>query len=81
MVKTFFIKLKKKVLLRDKTVILKDLSAGKGKLIKLIINNDGNNNLRKNVTPEKFINNLIISDSNPEILKINHHGVKLKVNF
>ena len=81
MVKTPFIQLKKKALLRDKTVIPKDLSAGEGELINLVINNDGNNNLRKNTTPEISINSLIISDSNPETSEINHHGTNLKASF
>ena len=73
-VKTPFIKLKERALLRDKTIIPKDLSAGERELINLVINNDGNNDLGKNVAPEEFINNLIISDFNfnPELLEINH---------
>ena len=83
MVKTLFIQLKKRVLLRDKTVIPKNLSTGERELINLVINNNGNNNLRKNVTPKKFINSLIISNFyfNPELLKINHYGINLKAKF
>ena len=81
MVKTPFIQLKEKALLRDKTVIPKNLSAGEGELIDLVINNDGDSDLRKNATPEEFINSLIISNSNPEISEINHHGINLKVKF
>ena len=82
-VKTPFIQLKEKALLRDKTVILKNLSARKGKLINLVINNDGDNDLGKNATPEESINNLIISNSNsdPETSEINHHGTNLKAKF
>ena len=81
MVKTPFIQLKEKALLRDKTVIPKDLFAGEGELIDLVINNDGDSDLRKDVVPEKSINSPIISDFNPEILEINHHGVNLEVKF
>ena len=81
MVKTPFIKLKARALLRDKTAIPKDLSAGEGKLIDLVTNNDGDSDLGKDAAPEEFINSLIISDSDPEISKINHHGVKLEANF
>ena len=35
----------------------------------------------KDVAPEEFINSLIIFDSNPEILEINHHGVNLEAKF
>ena len=80
-VKTPFIKLKERVLLRDKTVIPKDLFTGEGELINLVTNNDGNSDLRKNATPEEFINNLIIFDFYPEILEINHHGINLEVKF
>ena len=82
-VKTPFITLKEKALLRDKTLIPKDLSTGEGELINLVINNDGNDDLGKDATPKKFINNLIISNlnSNPESLKINYYGVNLKVKF
>ena len=82
MIKTPFIQLKEKALLRDKTVIPKDLSTGERELINLVIN-DGNNNLRKNAMPEEFINNLIISNSNfdPEPLEINHHGANLEAKF
>ena len=62
MVKTLFIKLKKRALLRNKTVIPKDLFAGEGELINLVINNDGNSDLRKDVVPEEFINSPIIFD-------------------
>ena len=81
MVKTPFIKLKEKALLRDKTAIPKNLSAGEGELINLITNNYGDNNLRKDTTPKKFINSLIIFNSNPEISEINHYSVSLKVKF
>ena len=82
MVKTLFIQLKERALLRDKTVIPKDLSAGEGELINLVIN-DGNNNLGKDATPEKSINSPIISNSNsnPESSEINHYGANLKVKF
>ena len=75
MVKTLFIKLKEKALLRDKTAIQKHLSAGEGELINLVTNNNGNNNLRKAITPEESINSPTIFDSNPETSEINHHGV------
>ena len=81
MVKTPFIKLKERVLLKDKTAIPKDLFAGEGELIDLVINNDGDSNLGKDIAPEEFINSLIISDFDPETLEINHHGVNLKVKF
>ena len=81
MVKTPFIQLKERALLRDKTVIPKDLFTGERELIDLVINNDGDNNLRKDVTPKEFINNLIIFNFNPEILEINNHGINLKVKF
>ena len=81
MVKTPFIQLKQRVLLRDKTVIPKDLSAGEGELIDLVINNDGDSDLGKDAAPEKSINNPIIFNSNPETLEINHYGVNLKVKF
>ena len=82
MVKTPFIQLKEKALLKDKTAIPKNLSAGERELINLVIN-DGDNNLRKDVTPEKSINNPIISNfnSDPELLEINHYGVNLKAKF
>ena len=82
-VKTPFIQLKERVLLKDKTVILKDLSTGEGEWINLVINNDGGSNLGKDVAPEEFINNLIISnsDSDPESLEISHYGVNLKVKL
>ena len=81
MIKTLFLNLKERVLLRIKTVIPKDLSAGEGELINLVINNDGDNDLRKNVTPEEFINNPIIFNFNPETSEINHHGANLKAKF
>ena len=81
MVKTLFIQLKERALLRDKTVIPKDLFAGERELINLVINNDGDNDLRKDIMPEKSINSLIIFNFNPEISEINHHGVNLKVKF
>ena len=81
MVKTPFIKLKEKVLLKDKTVILKNLFTGEGELINLVTNNDGDSDLKKDATLKKFINNLIIFNSNPKISEINHHGVNLKANF
>ena len=55
--------------------------AGERELINLVINNDGDNNLGKDATPEKFINNLIIFDFNPEILEIYYHGVNLEAKF
>ena len=81
MVKTPFIQLKEKALLRDKTVIPKDLSAGEGELINLVTKNDGDNDLRKDTAPEKSINSLIIFDSNREISEINHYGANLKAKF
>ena len=83
MVKTLFIQLKERVLLRDKTAILKDLSTGKGELINLVTNNNGNSDLRKNAAPKEFINSPIISNSNsnPESSKINHYGANLKAKF
>ena len=81
MVKTPFIQLKKKVLLKDKTVIPKNLFTRKRELINLVTNNDGDNNLRKDTIPEESINNPIIFNFNPETLKINHHGVNLKAKF
>ena len=81
MVKTFFIKLKEKALLRDKTVIPKNLFTGERELIDLVINNDGDNNLGKDVTPKEFINSPIISNFNAEILEINHYGINLKGKF
>ena len=82
-VKTPFIKLKERALLRDKTAIPKDLSAGEEEFIDLVINNDGDNDLGKDVAPEESINSLIISnsDSDPETLEINHHGVNLEAKF
>ena len=81
MVKTPFIQLKEKALLRDKTAIPKDLSAGEGELINLVTNNDGDNDLGKDAAPEEFINNPIIFNSDPEISEINHHGTNLEVKF
>ena len=80
-VKTLFIKLKERALLRDKTVIPKDLSAREGELIDLVINNDGDSDLGKDAAPEEFINSLIISDSDPETSEINHYGVNLEAKF
>ena len=80
-IKTPFIKLKERVLLRDKTVIPKDLSAGERELINLVINNDGDNDLRKDAAPKESINNPIISNSDPETLEINYHGINLKAKF
>ena len=77
MVKTPFINLKEKALLKDKIIIPKDLFAGERELIDLVTNNDGDNDLGKDAAPEKFINNPIISDSNPETSEINHHGINL----
>ena len=81
MVKTLFIKLKERVLLRDKTVIPRDLFTGKGELIDLVINNNGDSNLGKDVAPEKFINSLIIFNfnSDPELLELNYYGVCNKI--
>ena len=81
MVKTPFIQLKERALLKDKTAIPKNLSAGEGELINLVTNNDGDNNLGKNAAPEKSINSPIISNSNPETLEINYHGINLKAKF
>ena len=77
MVKPLFIKLTERVLLRDRTVIPRNLSAGDGELIDLVTNNDGYSDLGKDVTPKEFINSLIIFNSNPEILEINHYGIDL----
>ena len=81
-VKTPFIQLKERALLRDKTAIPKDLSTGKGELINLVTN-DGDSDLGKNAAPEEFINNPIISNSdfNPESSEINHYGANLKAKF
>ena len=57
------------------------MSAGEGELIDLVINNDGDSDLGKDVAPEESINSLIISDSDPEISEINHHGVNLEAKF
>ena len=80
-VKTPFIQLKERALLRDKTVIPKDLFAGEGELIDLVIKNDGDSDLGKDVAPEEFINSPIIFDFDPETLEINHYGVNLEVKF
>ena len=83
MVKTPFIQLKERALLRDKTVIPKDLSAGERELINLVTNNDGDSDLGKDVAPEESINSPIISNSNsnPELSEINHYGANLKAKF
>ena len=81
MVKTLFIYLKERVLLRDKTVIPKDLSAGERELIDLVINNNGNSDLGKDTVPEEFINSFIIFNFDLEILEINYNGVNLEVKF
>ena len=83
MVKTPFIQLKERALLRDKTAIPKNLFARERELINLVINNNGDSDLGKNTTPEKSINNPIIfySDSNPETSEINHHGANLEAKF
>ena len=80
MVKTPFIQLKERALLKDKTAIPKNLSTGEGELINLITN-DGDNDLRKDATPKESINNPIISNSNPETSEINHYGANLKAKF
>ena len=82
MVKTPFIQLKEKALLRNKTAISKDLFTGEGELINLVTN-DGDNNLGKDAAPEKSINNPIISNfnSNPESLEINHYSTNLEAKF
>ena len=80
-VKIPFINLKERALLRDKTAIPRDLFAGEGELIDLVINNDGDSDLGKDVAPEEFINSLIIFDFDPEISEINHYGVNLEVKF
>ena len=83
MVKTPFIKLKERALLRDKTVIPKDLSTGEGELINLVTNNDGDSDLGKDAAPEEFINSPIISNSysDPESSEINHYGANLEAKF
>ena len=81
MVKTPFIQLKERALLKDKTAIPKDLSTGERELINLVTNNDGDNDLGKDTTPEESINSPIISNSNPETSEINHHGANLKAKF
>ena len=75
--------LKERALLRDKTAIPKDLFAEEGELIDLVINNDGDSDLGKDVAPKEFINSLIIfnSDSDPELLEINHYGTNLEAKF
>ena len=62
---------------------MKDLSAGEGELIDLVINNDGDSDLGKDAAPEEFINSLIIFnlDFDPELLEINYYGVNLEVKF
>ena len=82
-VKTPFIQLKERALLRDKTAIPKDLSAGERELINLVTNNDGDNDLGKDTAPEESINSPIISNSNsnPESSEINHYSVNLKAKF
>ena len=61
---------------------MKDLSAGEGELINLVIN-DGDNDLGKDAAPEEFINSPIISnyDSDPELSEINYYGVNLEAKF
>ena len=81
MIKTPFITLKERVLIKDKTVIPKDLSAGEGELINLVTNNNNDNNLRKNITPKKSINSPIIFNFDAEISEINHHGINFKAKF
>ena len=54
---------------------------GEGELINLVINNDGDNDLGKNATPEESINSLIIFNSDPETLEINYHGINLEAKF
>ena len=82
-IKTPFIQLKERVLLKDKTIIPKDLSAGEGELIDLVINNDGDNDLGKDAAPKESINSPIISNSNsnPELSEINHYGANFKAKF
>ena len=60
MVKTLFINLNERSLLREKTAIPRDLFAGERELINLAINNDSNNHIRKDTTSEEFINSLIV---------------------
>ena len=81
-VKTPFIQLKERALLRDKTVIPKDLFTGEGELINLVTN-DGDSDLGKYAAPEESINSLIISNFNfnLESSEINHYGVNLEVKF
>ena len=45
MIKTPFIELKERALLKDKTAIPRDLSAGEGELIDLVTNNNDDNDL------------------------------------
>ena len=80
-VKTLFIQLKERALLRDKTAIPRDLYTGEGELIDLVTNNDGDNDLGKDAAPEKSINNPIIFNSDPETSEINHHGANLEAKF
>ena len=81
-IKTPFIKLKERALLKDKTAIPKNLSTGERELINLVTN-DGNNDLRKDAAPKESINNPIISNSNsnPESSEINHYGTNLEAKF
>ena len=81
MIKTPFIQRKEKALLKDKTAIPKNLSAKEGELINLVTNNDGDNDLGKEATPEESINSPIISNSNSETLEINYHGANLEAKF
>ena len=81
MIKTHFIKLKKKALLKDKTAIPRDLFTGERELINLVTNNDGDIDLGKNTTPKKFINSPIIFNSDPETSEINDYGINLKAKF
>ena len=81
MVKTPLIKLQERALLKDKTVIPKDLFTGEGELINLVINNNGDDDLGKDATPEESINSLIIFNSDPEITEINHYDINLEVKF
>ena len=82
-VKTPFIQLKERALLRDKTAIPRDLFTGEGELIDLVINNDGDNDLGKDAAPKESINNPIISNSNsnPESSEIYHYGANLEAKF
>ena len=71
-VKTPFIKLKERALLKDKTAIPNNLFAEERELIDLVMNNNGDNDLGKDAAPKEFIHNLIIFDFDPEISEINH---------